>query len=303
MAVSPDGKYLVASPGGGSVALWDLQARKLVWQCVVHDRTHIPSGAFLPGGKLIAAWGEESISGQVKGREITIRLLELATGKVARSFAIGRYIKCVTVSADGKYLLAGGEGNPLKLWNVAEGKEIRTFQGGEDTASLALSADGKFALSGGLGRGHVRLWEVATGKECWAVQGHTCWVPVVAFSPNGKHGLSAGDDGHIRIWDFHSGNLVRSIQVGRADERFHAIVNAAAFTVTGRYVVVTAQGEPLQLWEVATGKLALTFQTDQHCRELIVVTPDGRYVLTTALEIWDIRSGKKVGCVAEPSKP
>jgi WD40 repeat protein len=43
------------------------------------------------------------------------------------------------------------------------------------------------------------------------LRGHSKMVTSVAYSPDGKHIVSASDDTTVKIWDAHSGEEVRVV--------------------------------------------------------------------------------------------
>jgi WD40 repeat protein len=193
----------------------------------------------------------------------------------------------------GKYVLScgGGDGTiqpfppahfQLRLLDRQTGQEVRRFdpQHKAGVIGLAVSPDGKRALSssGGM-EGNVCLWDVATGACLRVLAGHRGSVGVVAFTPDGKRGVSGGGrDGSIRSWDLETGDQLpakfqdhprgvacllclpgdRLLSSGATDGlvRLHALD-------TGNELAVFRPGDPVSaVAALDGGKQVLTLSTD-----------------------------------------
>jgi WD40 repeat protein len=47
----------------------------------------------------------------------------------------------------------------------------------------------------------VKVWDATTRQATLTFKVHTDWVNSVAFSPDGKRGVSGSDDGTVRLGD------------------------------------------------------------------------------------------------------
>jgi len=80
----------------------------------------VDSVAISPDGRL-------ALSGS---RDVTLKLWNLATGKLLRTFeANSDAVMSVAFSPDGRTVLSGSYDGKLKLWDATAGKVARTFEG------------------------------------------------------------------------------------------------------------------------------------------------------------------------------
>src|SRR5205085_4017506 len=88
----------------------------------------------------------------------------------------------------------------------------------------------------------VRLWDVETGQELGRFE-HTYFVCSVAFSPDGRYGLSGSYDGTMRLWDLRKRQEVRVFKPG-------AGVNSVTFSPDCRFALSGGDMHYVSLCEV-----------------------------------------------------
>jgi WD40 repeat protein len=99
----------------------------------------------------------------------------------------------------------------------------------------------------------MRLWDVKTGKELRQFDGQPYYVESVAFSPDGRYGLSSegpvqGNNAEaarsrgIRLWDLETGRQVfRRSDV--PDKVLHTVISP-----DGRYALSACDDRIVRLW-------------------------------------------------------
>jgi WD40 repeat protein len=109
VAFSPDGKRAVAGGGGDyAIKLWDLETGKEIRRMEAPARVH--ALAFSKDGRRIA-------SANYEGH--TVSLWDAETGKELHRFAGHTSdVYDVAFSADGRFLVSGGEDNTVRVWRV-----------------------------------------------------------------------------------------------------------------------------------------------------------------------------------------
>lgn len=74
---------------------------------------------------------------------------------------------------------------------------------GDSGDPIALSPDGQILASGSFRL--IQLWQVETGRAIKILRDHEYQVKSLAFSPDGLHLASGGQDNIIKLW--HLGTL------------------------------------------------------------------------------------------------
>ncbi len=233
VAFSPDGSRLLSGGKDGTVRLWETRTARELHQFTGHEDL-VTCVAFGPSGRWAVSAGydhqvirwdletggaDPNFTFDAPAKYINavavspdgdrclvcadnnVYVADAKTGKVLRTFT-GHTdsVTAAAFSADGKYVLSGGDDRALRLWEADTGKPIQVFRGCEGgVKSVAFSPDGRRVLSGSADA-TVRLWDVETGKDLRDFRKHAESVVDVMFLDEGRATLSASRDADVRIW-------------------------------------------------------------------------------------------------------
>ncbi|NEQ77237.1 MAG: WD40 repeat domain-containing protein [Okeania sp. SIO2C9] len=151
--ITPNKKYLISGSTKGTINIWNLQNKKLLFVFKGHWQ-QVTALAITPDGKYL-------ISGS-KGK--TIKIWNLETRKELFTLkGHGDSINTISVTPDGKHLISGSRDKTIKIWNLENRKEIFTFTGHTDSInSVKVTSDGKLVISASSDK-TIQVWEFKTG--------------------------------------------------------------------------------------------------------------------------------------------
>ena len=252
---SHDGKTF--GTGGGfmhPLILWEVATGKEIKR---FDCTPTIS-CFSPDDKLLAAACMKQGGGPV-----TLRLLEIATGKelFQKEAPQNGFFWWVEFSPDGK-TIAFIDQKHVYLLNRETGEERRRFAA--SVRQLFFSPDGKWMMGNNGNR--IRLWEVATGKEMQANPGLNSGPSAMAVSPDGRRLATAtyyyGEP--LTIWDTATGKKLHALDV--ADNTGYGFVQGLSFSPDSKTLFAGAGSGQLHFWNAATFQKIKTVQLQDPAR-------------------------------------
>lgn len=246
LAATPDGRWLISTSYDHSVRLWDLQ------QSPKRTATAVLQGA--SGKKKEAA----------KVKEYRVGVLEAAKVLTAHQ----EWVRTLSLSRDGKYLLTGDDRGLAVLWSLPDGAEVRRLEGRGWLQAVALSPDATQAVTCAYAPRYaqfpnaIRLWDARAGKETRDLgpafkqrgsQGVT-GMAAAAFANDGK-AIALGRGGEA---DTNGGKI---FLVGADGKKLRELpghmygITGLAFHPDGKHLASCGRDTVARLWNVADGRL------------------------------------------------
>lgn len=273
LTVSPDGRWAAVAAYSGKVDLWDLHARKRVSTVTVDppvtEDSGTPPAAFSHDGAKLALTGSKGIT-----------VVDTATG--GRDFLPSRAGStwAAVFSLDGRYL-AERLDDKAQLWRLADQRTLGEYpiRGADD---LAFSADGR-ALRYLTGTGSVVSLDISAAVDLPTPDEEVNDAASVALSPDGR--VAATEvSGAIKLVE-----PLRQRPLGQ-------IQAAGGLAFGGGSDLLAVAGDPVGVWDVATGKRVATVDVGE-IPPAVQLSPDGATLAVLrgrSVDLWSVRDGRQI---------
>jgi WD40 repeat protein len=303
-ALSPDGKTLaVAESGGTHIRIGSVDT--------IHE-THVLD---YPGATAALAWAPDGSFLAVAGGDgqvqtFDVRRLDRIAGPVALEKPAAP-ITSLSCSGDSKYLL-GGDGTPKRgiawVWEIRTRKIVKRLKHIGPVMSVAFSpipGDYRALTAGGPADGQLYLWDALTDKRPALIDfkpgktDETVYVGTVAFSPDGKRGLSCHPDLIVRIWDLD--RFAKDKEIHALKGHVAGAAPTAAFSADGQSVATARAADGgVWLWNARDGKQIRRLATSAAVYSLRFLPGGDRLVFAGSItndyniHIHEVKTGKEL---------
>jgi len=290
VAISSSGNYWAGSCRRGEVWLWAARGLTLQRVWIAHVDT-IPAMSFSHDERILATCG---------GWDCTIKLWDVATGRLLWTGRHTSRVNGVAFSPSGDRVATSSNDATLRIWDIMSGAQLQIISHPNQASSVAWSQDGCLLASGSID-GNIHLWAMpsptasamasamvsfgeATRVRTFAA--HPTVVEGLAFSPDSSMLATAGWEHEVKLWEVASGRQFQKLY-GPTES-----VSRVAWSPDGRVLASACQDQAIWLWDVEPnhyraalqghtgGVIGLAFTADSS--SLLSASEDG------TLRMWNV---------------
>ena len=315
------GKHLAGLNKANSLTLWEMETGEKI--SVLERVTGHGEWVSIFRGRTLtcSAEGDYVVISFFNAERDTVRLWNKNT---LTNFTSEMPIISAAISPDGHLLATGGWDKSVTLWNVDTQIPVCTLEGHTgEINDLAFSQDGILLVSGG-GRNWehqkdedgstlnptglyrfrsgvdgtvqyfysgnnaidttAKVWEISTGRNI-ATLNHFDVISRVSFSPDRAH-LATSTSKTVTLWCTQIWQPIVTLDTVR--------VESLEFSPDGTRLAIggTWPEHRIQIWDVATGKLAVEFSGHKSDVESVAFLPDGTLLASGSFDgtilLWDM---------------
>ncbi len=200
--LSPDGRFLLEGRGNGTLQLRDAQTGRPVWHAL-----RLPGDVYPPAflSRAPAHLNVEKEIFGIRGRDSTVQLWSLATGRLVGTAGQGEGITDFAFSPGGDRLVTTSAKGVVRTRDPRTGQPLGSpLENTSPVTSFAFSSDGE-RIATGTRRGFAWIWDLRSGKLLTGPLRHPYPVNSIQFQPAGRLLLTRARNA-LKLWDTGTGS-------------------------------------------------------------------------------------------------
>ena len=171
-------------------------------------------------------------------------------------------------------LIAGTDGNTIKLWNLANTSVPQAIFSGHigTVLSLAFSPTGELLVSTDL-HSHVILWDVLSGTK---INSFKTPAAAIAISQDGNYLATVGR--RSKIWDIRNPKEILEVQTLPHDES--VLFWTVDFSPDGKWLACGDENGRLEIWDVQHQKLVQSLKANSDRIFSVQFSADSQFLVS-----------------------
>ena len=291
-AFSPDGRHIVTASEDGTARIWDATGGKQLAVLSGHD-----------DGRLVAAFSPDGRRIVTASADQTARIWDAAT---ARPLAVlsghGDFVQSPAFSPDGRRIVTASGDQTARIWDAATANRSPSFR---VTAIWSCRLRSRPMVNELLPPPKMRPRASGTRTRPSRSPYYPAiatLVRMVAFSPDGRHIVTASLDWTAQIW-----NAASNMQLAVLTELGDYIADAA-YSPDGQRIAIAAlsEAQTARIVDAATARQIVGLSGHEHAVRSVAFSPDGRRIVTASNDrtarIWDAASGVQLAVLSGHGK-
>jgi WD40 repeat protein len=213
VAISPDGKYFVATCGdneknSAQVVVYNMDTKSERWskKGLTND---VQLAKFSADGRTLIVANHFNITLFETASGIPIKLFSGHTPDIVAPYGHVDAVKLIYFTKDSSQFISVGWDKNVKIWDIPIGHEIKTFPEAERINAFVVTPDEKKIITGSLDAIHV--WNRTTDRvdTIMAYRGEITSMCAVA---NGRYFVTGDASGNLCLWDAGSYKQINTIK-------------------------------------------------------------------------------------------
>jgi WD40 repeat protein len=277
---SPDGRRIVTSSWDHTARIWDTQTGRPVGKALQQD-DRLFGAAFSPNGQAVFTWAYDGVAQKWDAR----------TGQtLGMPLRHASDIRGARISSNGDLVVTASGDHQARIWNTQTGELLRSLSHLHGVGDAVFHPEKNQVLT--VASNSVQVWDVQTGERVLGpilLDGYTV---VLQFSHNGRHFLTASDEGTAQIWDTLTGRPVTP------PLKHSGKIRCARFSPDDRWVGTASWDNSARLWNAHSGEPVGVPMQHKGRVNWIEFSPDGRRVVTASADnsarVWNALTGQPI---------